>query len=666
MSVNPGGTPKADYQAPVIDSTSTTTATSTTATSTDTTTTTNNNQSNSNNNPVPVVNGGSNNTVTAKKYLLGDVVINEFVSDPSDGEDEWVELYNNTNNDIDLSGWLIIEGSGKETVISGSVSPRGYFVVEKIKGSLNNDGDEIILHDANNDLVDRVTYGNWNDGQLKDNAPVVKDPKSVVRKVDGYSSFNNAFDFVKTNQPTKGAGNIVLNDELQIKLTTNLSTTTASSTMASSSLKLALNVSTTTAKATTTPKKNYSIKINEIMPSPDGSDTDGEWIEFYNEGAERINLLNWQVDDDDQGGSKPYKFTKDAWIESKGFFILKRTESDLALNNDGDKVIVADDNGFVIDKIVYEKSIAGQSYSRDDKGKWAFTMASTPGEKNQLIQKEAVKSNQKSSQSQKVSASAGAMDIPMMMSLEDARKLEKGAYILTEGVATVLPGVLGTQYFYIGANQKTESGVVNFGLQIYNFKKDFPALKIGDAVEVVGEISETNGERRLKTDSKKDIRVIGGNKTVTVQKLTCENIDDSLLGSLVTVEGEISDLKSTGMYLDDGTDEVQVYLKKTTGIIYKDYKEVNRVKVTGIVSSSKNGARLLPRSKNDIIILEKKTPVDTVKMSGVVPTVLGTSSENTDLVIEPRDGKKEAIKYAIIIAIGGGLLFLIWFFKFRK
>lgn len=592
------------------------------------------------------------------RRLLGDVVFNEFVSDPSDGEDEWVELYNNTENNIDLKGWTISEGSGKETILSGNILPHKYFVVEKIKGSLNNDGDLIVLRDAENNLLDKVAYGNWDDGQVKDNAPVAKDPKSIARKVDGYSSYNNLFDFIKTDQVTKNTGNVIINEDLQIKSreVVSKSTTTASSTQ----VKIDTSNLATTTVATTT-KPNLSLKINEILPNPDKGEV--EWIELYNDSDVKINLLNWTVDDDDQGGSKSYKFATSTWIEPRGFYVLKHAESKLSLNNDGDKVVLMDDNGNVVDEIIYEKTIVGQAYVKSDKGQWSWTMAVTPGEKNSLMQKEAVDVEQIASA---VAKNNDTLDIPAMASLAELRNIEKGAYVLVEGTVTVLPSVFGSQYFYIGTNQKTSDGLVNFGLQIYSNKKDFPVLKIGDTVEVVGEISETNGEKRLKTASKKDIRLIGRGKTVTPQKMTCENIDDSLLGALVEVEGEISDIKSTGIYLDDGTDEIRAYIKKSTGINYKDYKEAAKLKITGVISAAKNELRLLPRGKDDIIILEKKVAVDTVKNVDLKPQVLGATLYNGDLIIAPRDGVSEATKYLVVLVSGSLALFLIWYFRFKK
>jgi len=148
-------------------------------------------------------------------FLLGDVVINELVSDPEDGEEEWVELYSNLKSNINLDGWTLEEGSGKITNLSGIIYGNNFFVIKKPKGNLNNAGDKLLLKDELGNLMDKIAYGNWDDGQRDDNAPVAHDTKSMARKIDGYSSFNNYFDFVITEKPTPGASNLIVNKELQ-------------------------------------------------------------------------------------------------------------------------------------------------------------------------------------------------------------------------------------------------------------------------------------------------------------------------------------------------------------------------------------------------------------------------------------------------------------------
>ncbi|MBT4856667.1 lamin tail domain-containing protein [Candidatus Uhrbacteria bacterium] len=98
-------------------------------------------------------------TETQTGYEPGSVILNEIVSDPADGE-EWVELFNHTNVEVDLTGWTIEEGSGKSTALESTILlPGNFLVVEKIKGNLNNGGDSVVLKDALGTVIDSLTYG---------------------------------------------------------------------------------------------------------------------------------------------------------------------------------------------------------------------------------------------------------------------------------------------------------------------------------------------------------------------------------------------------------------------------------------------------------------------------------------------------------------------------
>ena len=71
------------------------------------------------------------------EYSLGQIVVNEFASDPADGEVEFVELYNKTKQEINLNDWAIYEGSGAKTALSGTIGASGadrFFVIRSQKG----------------------------------------------------------------------------------------------------------------------------------------------------------------------------------------------------------------------------------------------------------------------------------------------------------------------------------------------------------------------------------------------------------------------------------------------------------------------------------------------------------------------------------------------------
>ena len=115
--------------------------------------------------------------------LLDQVVEKPGVPDIpfKDNEEEWIELLNRSENEVDLSGWRIRGGIDFDFPEGITIPADGFLVVSNdasslrakwpdativgdFSGILNNDGDRIRLKDANNNLVDEVRYydgGKW-------------------------------------------------------------------------------------------------------------------------------------------------------------------------------------------------------------------------------------------------------------------------------------------------------------------------------------------------------------------------------------------------------------------------------------------------------------------------------------------------------------------------
>lgn len=787
-------------------------------------------------------------------YQLGDLVINEFVSDPADGEEEWVELYNISGKAIVLDSWTIEEGSGAKTSLSGEIGISGeskFFIIEKPKGNLNNTGDIIILRDTNGNLIDQVSYGNWDDGNQDNNAPNAGDPLSVARKFDGYNTYNNFNDFAVTASPTKNKSNVISGGESEIDnseagnydysndiiiseifpnpkgddsagefielynkgerdvslLSWRLGDESAKKYEIASSTaikaggylviyrsenKIALNNNSDSAKLyqpfkdeplqaikyekviedwsynytqdgkwkwseIVTPGKANEIKtvnhapivdfdcpeevlaganivfdssdtidddgdpltyawdfgdgvknslpspehaflkkgvftvklavndgksevkkekvikvvdvlvlaaetsgnealprlsgdeiiINELLPSPEGSDADGEWIELYNQGKDKVNLLSWKLDDS-EGGSKPYKFLSDFWLEGGMFYVLDRPESGLALNNTGDAVRLYNNLDELVDEVEYGAAAEGNSYARRADGSWVWTSVLTPGEENVVSEAEINKTIKQESNKTKRNS-----NYYVKTNLEKIKEFEAGDLVEVAGTVAVLPGIFGSQYFYIvgppGANTAEASSP---GVQVYNYKKDFPDLKVGDYIEAKGELSMVNGETRLKTKTAQDMKIIEHRDEPLPEEISSDKLNDDYVGQLVKIAGEITEKKSSVIYLDDGLGEAVVQIKKNTGISTSDFNEGEAVAVTGIVSRSSAGLRILPRSSNDI-----KRENDTQEVK-----VLGASSESDEWVINARNKK---ILYYVLISLGGLVIIAgaIWWKK---
>lgn len=105
------------------------------------------------------------------------------------------------------------------------------------------------------------------------------------------------------------------------------------------------------------------ILLSEILPNPEGSDTENEWIELYNRGDNNIDLGNWILDDE-EGGSPAYTFPAGTVIEAQDFLVVPRPNSGLSLNNDTDRVRLYDFENTLKEEVVYESSPEGQSYAR--------------------------------------------------------------------------------------------------------------------------------------------------------------------------------------------------------------------------------------------------------------------------------------------------------------
>ena len=111
------------------------------------------------------------NTIKAN-YWNPPVVINEFLPNPK-GEDnqtglngEWVELYNKTDNDIDVNNWYIKDSQGNIVPITSSntmsndtiVPSHGWSVVFMNGEILDNTSDTVGLYNNNDMQVDSYSY----------------------------------------------------------------------------------------------------------------------------------------------------------------------------------------------------------------------------------------------------------------------------------------------------------------------------------------------------------------------------------------------------------------------------------------------------------------------------------------------------------------------------
>ncbi len=269
------------------------------------------------------------------------LVINEVYSAPTSGEKEWLELYNPTNNDIDLGDYALFDGSLTIKNLNGTIEAGDYYVYEASSGWLNNSGETIALvYLPTSKIIDQITYGNWNgDQENKPKAPTVD--KTIARLPNGIDTDDDLSDF-SLMLPTKNAENIRL-------------------------------------------EYTKDIVINEILPKPVNG-TENEFIELKNLSDTEIDLSGWQIDDI-EGGSTPYTISAGTTIGAQGFLVFFHGETGIYLNDSGDSARLLDPNGELKYTISYDKIEVGVSYSRFDDA-WRFSQSVTPADENIYSSKE--------------------------------------------------------------------------------------------------------------------------------------------------------------------------------------------------------------------------------------------------------------------------------------
>lgn len=300
-------------------------------------------------------------SVQATKNL--DVVINEiaWMGTETSYSDEWIELYNNTNNSINLSGWTLkaIDGS-PEIKLTGIIPASSFYLLERTNestvpnisadqiysGSLNNSGEKLKLYDNSQNLIDSVDCSSeWFAGNNKTK-------NTMERKNPLKTSGINNWSTSKNLNGTPKAKNSTIQKNKNISLPFKIE------------------------------QINYpsNIIINELLPSPIGPDAEEEWIEIFNNNNFEVNLFNWKINDS-RGKTKTYIFPKETKIVAQGFLILFRNISKIILNNDGDSISLIQPNNNIIDSVTYPKAQKNESYNKIN-SEWLWSDNLTPGSIN--------------------------------------------------------------------------------------------------------------------------------------------------------------------------------------------------------------------------------------------------------------------------------------------
>jgi len=174
------------------------------------------------------------------------VCINEiaWMGTEASSTDEWIELYNNTDTDIDLTNYILAAEDGSpEIILTNTIKANSCFLMERsddntvsdipadliYTGSLGNTGEHLVLKDSTGAVIDRVNcsdgwFGgdNTNKISLERISPVVSGSDSANWDTNNGLTINGTDAEENPVQGTPGEQNSVYESQAAVKNADNL------------------------------------------------------------------------------------------------------------------------------------------------------------------------------------------------------------------------------------------------------------------------------------------------------------------------------------------------------------------------------------------------------------------------------------------------------------
>ena len=277
------------------------------------------------------------------------LVINEVMSAPLDGDFDFIEIYNPGLTEVDMSGFVLQDekGESEQYVMpeGTTIAPGAVVLFTQVKegnsdGSfgfgLGSKGDKVTFLDNKGDLIDEVEL------------PAMEDGTSYARTADGATTW------AVTTAPTPGESN----------------------------------------GAAPAPSLRGVVVINEVYTfSGQESIDDLDYIELYNTSGEAVDLgglLMWEGGGPEEAWTIPAGKT----IPAHGYLLIECDKEGLhndpvnypswGLSKNDEIIVLADEQQNVIDEVATPNLSENQSYGRktDGAAEWVIFAELTPGKTN--------------------------------------------------------------------------------------------------------------------------------------------------------------------------------------------------------------------------------------------------------------------------------------------
>ncbi|MDD4412251.1 MAG: lamin tail domain-containing protein [Patescibacteria group bacterium] len=607
--------------------------------------------------------GSSSGGSSSSAYLSANsdkLKINEIMATPLAGEKEWVELYYSEPGTVSLMGYSLEDASGAITLIAEQIN--GYLVVET-KGSLNNDGDTIYLKNSFGQVVDSMTYGTKlklvsqsgqsiakdSTGNWQVSAKVTKGALNVIE--------NKTLDSkAETVEPKEEKNVLIINEVLADPVGSDNSSANQEFieilNIGDQAVDLKGYVITVdgrqefqfTKSISIEPNKFYTLKKSESklsLPNSNGK------IKFYAPGKKTaIDSVDYKLEN--EGSAWAFEKNnnsriKNDWRETlmptpdaenvfidfnRAPVIEVKCPEEVVVNRDfwielgdsfdldGDKLSYKLD---FADGFISYQSLQDHAYTKP--GKYTLKIEVSDGlkivQKNCPIKVPDPNASTNHASRAKTTVKTTKVTTPKKVTVKKVNTAAKTsaaskvAYKKIVGQVVSLPNEFSSQFFYI---LPTEGQ----GWQVYSYNKKFPELKLGEIIEVSGEVSEVSGESRLKTKNESQIKILGEEKEIKAEDKKIAEIISDDLDHVIKIKGQVLNKKGNLFYVDDSSGEMLVSFADGLKPLVKNGDEIELI---GIVRQTRGGIRLGVRDLADMQIVKPANDNNENNTSGATTTL---------------------------------------------
>lgn len=276
----------------------------------------------------------------------------------TDSGREWVEVYNESDQPVDLNGYTFTDGSSHKLIPPPSRGGQGSLVLSPRSYA-------ILAADAVTFLQDHPGYSGTVVDTVMSLPNYQKDAERSV-PIALYAADNVLVDQVAYRPTSKGQDghtqtryqDDVWADSLKPGGTPGQSSPGRNSVIYSK-----------------------SVQLSEILSNPMGSDMGQEWIELKNTSTESVDLDGWYFTDKPTASGQIKRHPiQGIIIPASGYVVIALKEA--LLNNEGEVVNLYWPNDQLVESVVIDGQAAEAATWASTDGQWRWTEQATPGQEN--------------------------------------------------------------------------------------------------------------------------------------------------------------------------------------------------------------------------------------------------------------------------------------------